>query len=153
MMRANKAPSYAVVAFGDMETASGVLKAAQVFDSLIEQRLWYIVRASRSVVVGATILLYQNGSGFRGTAVVKDVLEDSVAVLCGRRTVVPFSRRVVLDKCTIFAEPLSIRGLVSELTFVASKTYWGQSLRSTPRSISVADYRTILRHAKIAKDN
>jgi predicted RNA-binding protein len=55
-----------------------------------------------------------------------------------------FSVRIGLADIWEFEAPISLRPIVDELCFIRNKTYWGHSLRFTPRKIGESDMRKIL---------
>lgn len=142
------AMDYGLIAFGDLEGPERRLAADSVFDGLFARREWYIARNAAVLSMGSRILFYQSGIGFRGTAVVVDVMKSQTTQILGCALYAAFSHRLALGECSVFAHPVSARALIPALDFISNKVHWGQSFRTTPRRISEKDYHTITRQAK-----
>jgi len=140
---------YAIVAFGNIDGRDRTLSADDVFKSLFDSGLWYVTRRSNAIHPGTRVLFYQSGKGFRGTAVVRDVVEDSTDRLLGTQIMGRFSHRLLLSECRPFENWVDIREMLARLEFVTNKTYWGQAFRTTPRRISEADFMAIMAKAKV----
>jgi hypothetical protein len=140
-----EAVGFVLVAFGDLESGvNEVLSSSQVFEVLFAKHIWYLTRASRSIVPGTMLLFYENGVGVKGEALVKSV--DAVKNFVLQPSLRSFFKVEVLLKTTRrFRNPVSLRPIVADLDFIANKIYWGHSVRNTPRLISRKDYDRILR--------
>jgi hypothetical protein len=146
------AEQHALVAFGDIEGPNRPVLAEQVFSRLFRNAYWLIARPSRVIAPGVRMLFYQNEIGFRGHAVVAEIMDNSQRAPFGNDIFLAFSQEVRLTDCHEFLTPVSARALVHDLDFVANKKYWGHAFRSTPRSISQGDYMTIVRAARRLED-
>jgi hypothetical protein len=145
--------TFAIIAFGDIDGTQGTIKAEEVFDGLFPNDTWYIGRYLRAITPGTKLLFYQTRVGVRGAALVKDVVDEKTSVLFGRPVFLTFDRRIVLADRREFNPPVNIRPVVENLDFITDKTYWGQSLRSTPRRISKSDYFMIITLANDSTQN
>jgi hypothetical protein len=145
--------NFAIAAFGDLDTEKGKIGADRVFDDLFARNVWYLPRPTRVIAQGTRVLFYQSGSGFRGSAIVSNIVEENTRYLLGALLFMPFYRRLLLDECRRFVLPVSIRPIVTDLDFITNKVYWGQAFRATPRSISETDYDAILKFVKEHESN
>ncbi len=139
-----------LLAFSNSRNAAGVVPAGRIFEELMQNSIWYAPRRSRDLVQGATVLFYQAGSGARGHAQIVTVA-DATATEQPRLHnygLYHLSVKLHLTDIVLFARPVTLAPIVSQLEFVANKRYWGHSLRSTPRSITFADFRTIVAAAQ-----
>lgn len=130
--------------FGKLTAGNVTLSADDVFDLLFDARRWYLPRTHRATTVASLMIFYQNGRGARGSAKVARQRE------LGDRFLLPsvfrsqFTVSLVLQDCVRFESAVSLKELIDQLDFITDKRYWGQSLRSSPRPISLKDFKTIL---------
>jgi hypothetical protein len=142
-----KDENYFLIAFGDIEGASTKIPADVVFARLFDAGLWYTTRYSRVLTLGGRVLFYQNGTGFRGHAVIGEIADDAKDAPFGQDHFLSFSQRLSLVETTRFPVPVDPRPIVDALDFITNKTYWGHAFRTTPRMILKKDYLAILRNA------
>jgi hypothetical protein len=94
------------------------------------------------------ILFYQAGTGFRGTATLREVAKTRPADWdfpgYGFRL---FPIKLLLDDIETFLEPIDMKPLVQDLGFVTNKRRWGHAVQMTPRLIPQFDLQIILRGA------
>ena len=130
-----------LIVFGDLIGNDGrKVSGRSVFQQLFKANKWLFMSATRQLAPGDTLLFYQNRVGAVGEAKLVSI-EAQSARLPGLD--LAFYTAVVLSDCQQYESPVSLRPLISDLAFIKNKRYWGQSLRSSPRSISPSDYDLI----------
>lgn len=135
-----------LLAFSNSSTNLGVVTATQIYDELMKMSVWYVPRKSKLFVERAPAVFYQSAVGVRGFAIlsgVKDVSGLDRGIL-QRYGLDYLSVKLTLTEITTFDEPVKLAPIVESLSFVSNKKHWGQSVRQTPRIISVADFDTII---------
>ena len=136
--------TFSIIAFGNVEGPQGIISGDTIFRELFAKSRWYTARASQAATPGTRVLFYQNGRGFRGTALIEGAQKRAITTLAGRGLYMTFQQELILQECATFSEPLDIRPIINDLEFIANKRYWGHSFRSTPRRISATDYHAIV---------
>ena len=153
MLERRRHDSHALVVFGSVETPKGTLAADVIFEKLMADRRWFFRRFPRLLSHGSRVLFYQSAVGIRGEATVEDMSLKRTDVLAGSLVCLPFGTEVVLKDVLVYSEPVPLKDIVADLEFVKDKKYWGNSLRTSPRSISKRDYEFIATRARGQHDN
>lgn len=140
-------PPCAMVTFGKIATRQSIISADHILSQLLSQKCWFTTKLTRSIGPGTKLLFYQNGAGFRASAVVSDVVHERQWTILQEAISFAFNYRLMLTDIEMFERPIALGALVNELTFISNKLYWGTALRSSPRSIPLDDYLTIMKLA------
>jgi hypothetical protein len=145
----DQATKVVLLAFSDGHNNAGAVPASEIFDHLIRQSVWYVPRCPRNLADESIVLFYQAGAGIRAYAKVTGVFQatDTDQNQLRRYGLYHLSIKLTLRDIVIFPTPVTLQPIVQHLDFVSNKKYWGHALRSTPRSISIADFKRILSFA------
>jgi hypothetical protein len=135
-----------LVAFSDGVNQQGTVPSTKILNDLLCHNVWYLRRGSRYLVPGdTTVIFYQSGAGIRGYAKVVSVddVTNAARWQLEQYGLSHLNVRLGLDEVELFVKPVKISPLVDRLDFVSNKVHWGQSVRTTPRTINDRDFATI----------
>jgi hypothetical protein len=147
------AHAFAIAAFSDSLAQHGTIKSSVIFTKLMAEKRWYFPRASKAILIDATVFFYQSRIGIVGEA---DIAEVRSVTQIDR----PLLNQLGLGHLTVAAEivrvnvysvPVELSKHVIDLHFVANKVYWGHSLRFTPRTIDDHDARLLRTLASVVR--
>lgn len=138
-----------LVAFANSHINTRAVTSNEIFENLTNRFIWYVPRRTKSLVEGVAVLFYQAATGFRGHAIVTEILDASYCEMETLRNLglYQLTTKLCLKEITVFTDPVKLGPIVNDVDFVTNKRYWGHSLRSTPRRISAKDFETITSEA------
>jgi hypothetical protein len=138
--------------FGDR-----AVKPPAIIDELLPKRLWLLPHAAsfqKVYAAGDRFLIYAGGEGnFHAAAECAGPVEMFVP---GSERISPelpgldgfFGRVLRLQRVVRFREPVPIRPLLDQLTFIKERRNWGVHFRRSAIRISERDFQLVVRRAK-----
>lgn len=117
----------------------------RVFDLRIKQKKWPIYPATKFqkyLKIGDIIMFYRAGKYgqyFLGTALVNSKVKPTPDGI---------DLHIDIDKIDVWKERPSIRGMLSQLSFIKSQEYWGLYLQGGVVKINKKDYSIIIKEPK-----
>jgi hypothetical protein len=136
-----------IMIFGDLAGRVPV-RAMDLFNTLMDKNTWYSSRSLRPVPKNLALLFYGKNIGFCGTASVSEQVsitrDDANAHRLG---LYGFRMRFVLSNIQRFENPVAIRPLLVDLSFIRNKKAWGAYFRASGIRIPSHDLALITKAA------